>query len=174
MVLGQLGGGQFGEAADGSQDVVEVVGYPPGQPPDRLHPLGLDELDFEGALVRDVSSHGNRAGNRAGRVSKRRHGHVHVDGRAVHSLQDDAARPALACDQSRGHFRQLSGGDVLAKQARVVAQHFGHRVSGHSLERRIEICDVAGPVGREDRLRRLIHGRCQTLAFGCGQARVLA
>ena len=62
VAVGQRGTGELGVAADGGQEVVEVVGHAAREQADRLEPLGLDEVGVEVALRRHVADiqHGSR------------------------------------------------------------------------------------------------------------------
>src|SRR5262249_2065097 len=48
---------QLGVANNRGQQVIEIVGYAAGQPPDALHLAGLEQLRFQTAAVGDIADH---------------------------------------------------------------------------------------------------------------------
>jgi hypothetical protein len=49
---------ELGEARDGRENVVEIVGDPPGQAADGVHALRLEELAFQSLVRAHVHEHG--------------------------------------------------------------------------------------------------------------------
>jgi hypothetical protein len=80
VFLGKGINSQLGIGADHHKHVVEVVGNPPGQGADSVHPARLVELRFQFALFAGVSAGTHQAGNSPFAVPYRRDEHVQFKG----------------------------------------------------------------------------------------------
>ena len=82
VLRGQRVEHEIAAAADGGQQVVEVVGHAGREPPDALHLLGLTELIFQVAALRDVAGHA-QSGDRVAVLQDAGHVHLEQDARAI-------------------------------------------------------------------------------------------
>src|SRR6266852_6217817 len=82
VLRGQRVEHEIAAAADGGQQVVEVVGDAGREPPDALHLLGLTELIFQVAALRDVAGH-SQSGDRLAVPQDAGHVHLEQDARAI-------------------------------------------------------------------------------------------
>ena len=182
MILGQLARQQLQVAADGHQQVVEVVSNAAGQLADGLHLLRLAQRLLGGGQLRlgakaraDVLGVMESADNLAGRIAQRRvpdlpvravqgriaellHHAEHLAGQgAGHEAADD--RRLFGQEQVREHVADLHAIAVDAEKLVAVG-----RVEGDQPEVLVERADRS-PAGLANDLPQIIRSGCHSRAF---------
>src|SRR5581483_3876880 len=136
IVGGKARGENFAVAIDDRKQVVEIVGHAPGQAPDRIEPLGVDQRLLQTALVRHVAIGADHVGGAAARVKDGTEipggidrgagfaGKVAFTGK--HAAGLELPKPGTQADEK--------GGVVGVKKAVAAAGHLGRGVTGHLTE----------------------------------------
>ncbi len=151
VILGQRLRQELGVSVDGGQQVVEVVGDPARQPTDRLHLLGLAELDLELLVPGDVACERRGAVDPAGLVAGRSHGQCDLEGpagaRPAACLQLTQLPPRADGPQDTSH---LAREVFRSEERRRPAQDLCRRPAEEGFCRAVPARDPAGQVGPED------------------------
>jgi len=154
---------QRGEADDGREEVVEVVGYAPGEAADALHLPGLPVLLLELHLTADVTLDREVSGDLTGAVPNRRDDGVLGEQGAVLASVDEPPPPLRTGRDGRPQV--AIEGVVVAptlEDPRVLPGNLGGGVTADSLEGRVDVDDAPVGPGDDDAVPGLLDGRLET------------
>ena len=148
------------------EEVVEVVGDPTGEPPDRLHLLGLGELLLKFQLGGDVALDRHVVDDRAILVTDWRDRHLLLVQRAVLAPVGQPPRPDGAVGDRGPHLR-VEPRILLAtlENSRVQTDDLVGPIPCDPLERGIHVQDDPAAIRDDDRFARLLDGCDEPLAF---------
>jgi len=138
------------------------MGHPAGEPPDRLHLLGLQQLALEAYLVGDVTLDGHVVDEPAGGVAHGPDRRVFLEQRAVLAPVHQPALPDFSAGQGVPHA-PIEGRVLVTalEHPGVLTQGLGPGVARDALEGRVHVDHGSLGIGDHDGLRGLLDDPAQ-------------